>query len=251
VNPTPHTISAISDISANIFALLIFILIIMVVAKGHAPASRVDAPQTIDLEKDIVGTERAPLGSDELFELLYDRSEATASVKIDLFEREIDVVSGGEIERFASIESAVPRLRQIAAAARRPIGVYVFGHHFYRNVTDSLKMFGLQWREVSVPQALRDFRTQRNGQGWSEGFSRLIAQPSNRAWFRAELARLLQSSSTDEKSGQNWFDGSNVSSQPQETMIDSVVRWSRTVANAMAIFGGFIFVSWVETRRGR
>jgi len=251
VNPTPHTIPAITDISANIFALLIFILIIMLATKGHAPASRVAAPQTIDVEKDIVGIERVPLGSDELFELLYDRGRGTASVKIDLFEREIDVVYGGEIKRFASIESAVPRLRQIAVAARRPIGVYVFGHHFYRSVTDSLKMFGLQWREVSVPQALRDFRTQRNGQGWSEGFSRLIVQPSNRARFRAELARLLQSSSANEKSDLNWFRSGSGSSQPQETIIDSVMRWSRTVANAISILGGFIFVSWVETRRGR
>ena len=133
----------------------------------------------------------------------------------------------------------------------RPIGVYVFGHHFYRNLTDNLKAFGLQWRELSVPQALRDFRTQRNGQGWSEGFSRLIMQPSNRARFRAELARLLQSSSVDEKAGQSWFRDGGGSSQPPETIIDSVRRWSRAVANAVAIFGGLIFVSWAEMRRGR
>jgi len=103
VNPTPHNISALTDISANIFALLIFILIIMIAAKGPAPASRTDAPQTIDVEKDIVGVERAPLGSDELFDLLYERSKGTTSVKIDLFEREINVVFDGGTERFASI----------------------------------------------------------------------------------------------------------------------------------------------------
>ena len=250
MNHAPHTISAITDISANIFALLIFILIIMLATKGHAPASRTDVPQTIDVERDIVGTERTPLGSDDLFELLYERSEGMTSVKIDLFEREIDVVFAGETERFASIESAVPRLRQIANAARRPIGVYVFGHHFYRNLTDNLKTFGLQWHELSVPQALRDFRTQQNGQGWSEGFSRLITQPSNRARFRAELARLLQSSSADEKAGQSWFRGGGGSSQLPETIIDSVRRWLRAVAKAVAIFGGLIFVSWAEMRRG-
>lgn len=251
MNPTPHNVSALTDISANIFALLIFILIIMIAAKGPAPASRTDAPQTIDVEKDIVGVERAPLGSDELFDLLYERSKGTTSVKIDLFEREINVVFDGGTERFASIESAVLRLRQIVAAARRPIGIYVFGHHFYRNVADNLKLFGLQWRELSVPQALRDFRTQRRGQGWSEGFLRLIAQPSNRSRFRVELARLLQSTSTDEGVRQNWFGGGAVSSQPQETMIDSVMRWSRTVANAISIIGGFIFVSLVEMRHSR
>jgi hypothetical protein len=251
VNPTPHNISAITDISANIFALLIFILIIMLAAGGHAPASRADAPQMIDVAKDIAGVERAPLGSDELFDLLYDRGEGTASVKIDLFDRGIAVIFGGEAEHFASIENAVPRLRQIAAAARRPIGVYVFGHHFYRSVTDKFKAFGLQWREVSVPQALRDFRTAQNGQGWSEGFSQLIARPSNRTRFRVELAHLLQSSSTDEKAGQNWLRGGAVSSQPQETTIDSLMRWSRTAANAIAIFGGLAFVGWIEMRRSR
>jgi hypothetical protein len=34
-------------------------------------------------------------------------------------------------------------------------------------------------------------------------------------------------------------------------MIDSVMRWSLTVANAISIIGGFIFVSLVEMRHSR
>ena len=248
MNPAPHNISAMTDISANIFALLVFILIVMIAARDRAPAIRADAPQLVNIEKDIAAVERLSLGSDGLFDLLYDRSAGTASAKIDLFERGIDVVFGGETERFNSVESVVPRLRQIAAATGSPVGVYVFGHHFYRSMTDTLKRSGLQWREVSVPQALRDIGKERSGQGWSGGFSQLIAHPADRARFRVELARLLQSSSTDENPGQSWLQGA-ASSRPQETTIDTLMRWSRIASNAIALFGGLVFVSWVETRR--
>jgi len=35
----------------------------------------------------------------------------------------------------------------------------------------------------------------------------------------------------------------------QDTIMDNIVRWSRTILNAIALFGGLIFVTWVEMRR--
>jgi hypothetical protein len=250
VNSAPHNISAVTDISANIFALLIFILIIMLAAQEHAPAVRSDAAPAVDIEKDLAGIERAPLSSDELFDLLYDRGEGVASVKIDLFDRGIDVIFGGRTEHFISVENAVPMLRQ--AGTRLPVGIYVFGHRFYRDVTGNLRGLGWSWREVSVPQALRDFRFGRRGQGWSAGFSDLIARPANRAQFRVELARLLQSSSTDENSTQGWqgwYGEGTSSGQRAETVIDKILRWSRAALDTIALLGGLVFVGWVEIRR--
>ena len=54
-----HNISAMTDISANIFALLILILLIMLAAHENAPAPGTEGLQIIDLEKDVAGVERA------------------------------------------------------------------------------------------------------------------------------------------------------------------------------------------------
>jgi hypothetical protein len=82
-----HNISAMTDISANIFALLILILIIMLAARENSPTPRVQGPQVIDVEKDVAGVERSPLSSEEVIELLYERRERASSTKIDLLER--------------------------------------------------------------------------------------------------------------------------------------------------------------------
>jgi hypothetical protein len=126
--------------------------------------------------------------------------------------------------------------------------VYVFSHQFYRNVTDNLKVFGWSWRELSVPQALRDVRAGRTGQNWSAGFSDLIARPSDRGQFRIELARLLQSSA-DGNLSESLHGGGAISGHWPDTIVDKIVRWSQTGLNAIALFGGLIFVTWVEMRR--
>jgi hypothetical protein len=249
VNSAPHNISAITDISANIFSLLIFILIMMLAAQER-PVVRSEASPVVDVEKDLAGIERSPLGSDELFDLLYDRGKGAASVKIDLFDQGIDVSVDGRTERFNSVESAVLRLRQIAVSTRLPIGIYVFSHQIYRNVTDNLKVFGWSWRELSVPQALRDVSARRAGQSWSAGFSELIARLSNCEQFRIELARLLQSSA-DGNLNESRYGGGAASGHWRDTIVDNIVQWSRTVLNAIALFGGLIFVTWVEMRRSR
>ena len=220
----------------------------MMLAAQERPVVRSESGLVVDIEKDLDGLERSPLGSDELFDLLYDRGERAASVKIDLFDKGIDVSVDGRTERFSSVESAVPRLRQIAASSRLPVGIYVFSHQFYRNVTDNLKVFGWSWRELSVPQALRDVRAGPAGQGWSAGFTELITRPSSRGQFRIELARLLQSSA-DSNSSESRHGGGAASAHWRDTIVDNIVRWSRMALNAITLFGGFIFVTWVEMRR--
>jgi hypothetical protein len=170
-------------------------------------------------------------------------------VKIDLFNNEIVVVFGGQTERFGAADNAVAKIKQNAASGRVPVEVYVFGHGFYRDITDNLKALGWDWREVSVPQALRDARPETRGQAWSTGFLELIARPSGRTAFRAALAELLHSSSTDATASE-FLRGDVAASRQQPTAtIDKLARWSRAALNALAIFGGLIFVVWVEMRR--
>jgi hypothetical protein len=80
----PQNVSILTDISANIFALLILFLIILLAAREGSPSHRAEAPQVIDIEKQFASVERSPLSGDELFDLLYDRREAAAATRIDL-----------------------------------------------------------------------------------------------------------------------------------------------------------------------
>jgi hypothetical protein len=241
-----HNISAMTDISANIFALLILILIIMLAAHENSPAPGAEGLQIIDLEKDVAGVERSPLSSEELIELLYERRERTSSTKIDLLEQEIVISFGGKTEHFGTTENAVSRLRQIASVGS-PVGVYVFSHRFYRNISDSLRILGWSWREISIPQALR--ASAGGPQGWSAGFSELIAHSSDRSQFRADLARLLQSASQNEHSIQSWHKRGNAAQRPETTMMRQLARWLRTALDAISLLGGFIFVACVEVIR--
>jgi hypothetical protein len=239
-----HNISAMTDISANIFALLILILLIMLAAHENAPAPGTEGLQIIDLEKDVAGVERAPLSSEELIELLYERRERASSTKIDLLEQEIVISFGGKTERFGTTEIAVSRLRQIASVGS-PVDVYVFSHRFYRDISDSLKTLGWSWREISIPQALR--ASAGGPQGWSAGFSELIAHSSDRSQFRADLARLLRSASQYEHSNQSWHERGNAAQRP-ETMIGQLARWLRAALDAISLLGGFI-IACVEIIR--
>jgi len=235
-----------TDISANIFALLILILIIMLAARENSSAPGARTLQVVDLEKDLASVERAPLGSDDLIELLYERRERASSIKIDLLEREIVISFAGKTEHFGKGENAVSRLKQIASASVSPVGVYVFSHRFYHSISDCLTTLGWPWREISIPQALR--ASAGGPQGWSAGFSELIAHSSDRSQFRASLARLLQSASQTEHSNQSRHERGNAAQRP-ETMIGQLVRWLRTALEAIPLLGGFIFVACVEIIR--
>ena len=248
---TPPTISAITDISANIFALLILILIIVLSAQKRAPALRDDAPQVVDLDRSMGGIERSPLSSEDMFDLLYERNKTTPSVKVDLLIRGIDITFDSRTERFNSVETAIVRLRQIIASSRFSAGLYVFSHRFYVGLTEKLQALGWSWRELSVPQALRDLRLESNGQGWSAGFSELIAHPVDRAQFRTELARLLQSSANDDTAAERWNSGGGTLRDQLATIAANLARWLQTAFNVLAVIGGLVFVGWVEMRSSR
>jgi hypothetical protein len=147
-----HNISAMTDISANIFALLILILIIMLAARENSPTPRVQGPQVIDVEKDVAGVERSPLSSEELIELLYERRERASSTKIDLLEQEIVVSFGGKTEHFGTTENAVSRLRQIASVGS-PAGVYVQSSLLSQDIRQPEHLWMGLARNIRTPSA--------------------------------------------------------------------------------------------------
>jgi hypothetical protein len=252
VNTTPQSVSVVTDISANIFALLVLLLIIALAARETSSTKAV-APATIDVDMELAGVERAPLNSEALVDLFYERRNAATSTRIDLKRNAIDVVSGGAQERFGSLEDASPRLRQLGTAFNRmPASIYVFDHHFYRGLTDSLKAMSWPWLEVSVPQALRDTDPGASDQGWSAGFSELIARQSGPAQFRHELAQLLQASSTpsDRRSGGGAQQVTSMRS-PMDGIMAALRRWKREGINVIAVFCGIAFIVWVERRSRR
>ena len=254
MSSAPQNVSIVTDTSANLFALLILFLIILLAARANSPSPRVEAPQVIDLEKELASVERSPLGGDALFDLLYERREGAVTTGIDLLGQSIDVVSAGKTEHFSSLENAAPRLRQLAAASNNaPAGVYVFNHRFYRGLAENLKALGWSWREVSVPEALRDSNPETRDHGWSAGFSRLIAQPSDRTQFRLKLAQLLQSPSVRDNKhfNQGWRGAAGSPSPLLSTITGKLERWSQGALNAISIFGGLAFITWVEMRRKR
>jgi hypothetical protein len=119
-------------------------------------------------------------------------------------------------------------------------------------LTENLKASGWTWRELSVPEALRDDSPETRDRGWSVGFSRLIAQPSDRAQFRLQLAQLLQSASArnHERSSQSAWTAASPSHWAP-TILEKLERWTRGALNAASIFCGLGFIAWVELRRSR
>jgi hypothetical protein len=254
VNPAPQSVSIVTDISANLFALLILFLIILLAAREGSPATRTEARRPVELERELKLVERSPLSGDELFDLLYERREQSVTTRIDLLDQAIEVVSGRKGERFSSLQDAAPRLAEVAAtSSHNTAGVYVFDHRFYRELTERLKALDWTWHEVSVPEALRDTEPQGSARGWSAGFAQLIAQPSDRAQFRARLAQLLQSASArrNDPFDRSWQGDASFPSQLLPPAFDYLGRWWQAGLNTASILGGLAFVIWIERRHKR
>ncbi|PDT90814.1 hypothetical protein CO669_07510 [Bradyrhizobium sp. Y36] len=243
----PAGISALTDIAANLFALMLLVLILLLGARSGSPSSSAQAPATIDVESDLVSVARAPLGSEELFDLLFERRQDSGSIRIDLLSQGLVVTSQGKTERFGVADSAGPHLARLIAARKTPIGLYVFSPRFYRAVVATLAASGATWREISVPQALKSGLTA-SDQGWSDDFIGLISTSSDRAQFRQGLARLLQSG-RDEAAARA-FRASGGQAQ-SNSIGERAAHWSRTALNAVVVLFGLIFIIWVEFRRRR
>lgn len=249
---TAPNITIVTDISANIFALLILILIILLTAREQAPSSPAQMPGDLKLENHFAVIERTPLSGSEMVDLLYSRRTASNAIKVDLFDDGIEVLAGNKSERIATTEEIDERLKSLAKAApEAPFAIYVFSHRWYRNVVEALMGVARVWREVSVPEALRESDETSKTERWSAGFRDLLRHSVDHDRFRDELARLLGSARAPRKArARQGNEGSAGTSLPQylpkNSIIESFLRWWQNILSVTAILGGFGFIAWVE-----
>jgi hypothetical protein len=244
-------IGILTDISANIFAMLILVLLSLLLERQQRLQALQEAPAAVDLEKDRMGIDRAPLTAGEMVDLLYSRQQGPGPIRVDLFDHGIEVISASGSEYISAREGVQQRLSKLTDTAGLTANLYVFGHEFYRSVTKALAGAGRNWREISVPQALRQREPATARQGWSTNFMDLMRRSLDRAHFRTELARLL--ASPGPPSGQTKGLGEKTARSliGEDSIILRLASLSRGIAAAAAIVAGLAFVLWVETHKGR
>jgi hypothetical protein len=254
--PSP-SITVVTDISANIFAVLLLILIILLAAGEQEGQPQAQEAPSFEIGDYFTTIERTPLSGSGMVDLLYSRRNASGAIKIDLFEDGIDVLSKDKSDWIASEGAIGERLKLHAGAAlEAPVALYVFGHRWYDSVVKTLTRMGRAWQEVSVPEALRDTAGANRKDRWSGGFSDLIGRPLGRDRFRRELAHLLGSGNLqrNERAGAGSIGRAHasVSRYPiKDTILERFLRWWQNILSAIAILSGFGFIAWVETHKWR
>lgn len=247
--PAPNYITPLTDISANIFAMMVLILILALAGRQNASPESARNPVA---DKDLNIIERKAMTPAELVQHLYDRRAGSGPVRIDLLETGLTIVgTNGEEQKFEGSDAASAWRAYQQAAGPLPVRLYVFSHNWYDELARSLLSANRQWYEISVPQALQDSELA----GWSEDFTNLLAQPVDLTQFRTALAQLL--ASRDPKSQPNGdaqpqsspLSASETSSgQPYETLLERLMKWWRRAMTALALGAAFTFIWWVERR---
>lgn len=177
----PAQITTLSDISANMFAA--FILILIMVAAAAASRQPIEGPPKAAItDRDLHFVERAALDSKAMVDMLYDRRPGAPGASVDLFASRVTISLGGGSQ--PALASALPSL---IGGRSAPVRLYVFANDQYEAVARTLAQAGLAWREISVPRALRS----REGDDWASPFKELAREAVDPAQFRAGLARLL------------------------------------------------------------
>lgn len=169
--------ATLTDLSANIFAALFLILLILLATAG--PQGPVEA------RRDLGSRARAPLSAGALVELLRERLPRAPGLSLDLSASRIgtsvETAPGSGEAPFAILDRLLARGE---GRSMGPVRLYVFSPRLYAPVAERLERAGQPWREITVPAALRD----PSGEGWSPAF---LALPDDPARFREGLARLL------------------------------------------------------------
>jgi hypothetical protein len=244
-------IGILTDISANIFAMLILVLLSLLLERQQRLQAGQGAPAAVDLEKDRMGIDRAPLTAGEMVDLLYGRQQGPGPIRVDLFDHGIEVISASGSEYISTKDGVRQHFSKLTETSGQTVNLYVFGHEFYRSVTEALAGAGRNWREISVPQALRQSEHGTARHGWSANFMDLMRRSLDRAHFRTELARLLASPGPSSSQTKGLGEKTAPSFIGDDSVIPRLASLLRGIAAAAAIVAGLAFVLWVETHKGR
>ena len=189
--PQPES-TAMADISANIFAALILVLIVTI-ASGQfrrMPSAAPSEPVTIETSTDPRLVSRPVLPPAAMVDVLAGRAKPGRTVSLEVTRRGISLALGG-VEENIAVEAAQTEatLRRLLAdrAAATTIQVLVLDNATYAEVPPLLHRLGItNWKELTIPAALRS-----EAGDWSDGFRSLIGRSLDTADFRNMLARLL------------------------------------------------------------
>lgn len=179
------TATVLSDLSANIFAALLLILILLLQVKvAAAPRPVPDRP--VDVAEATGLRARRPLGAAEIVATLRDRGPGQPGASLDLTATGVRAADGSLLPGAA----LAARLPEILGRARDggPVRLYVFSNRWFAAATDALTHAGFDWRDLSVPRALRRAD---DPDAWSAAFLRLAAAGGDVGAFRDGLAHLL------------------------------------------------------------
>ena len=235
-------LAILSDLSANIFAVFILVLIMLLLQPPQAD----DRPQpspVIEATSDLAIVERAPLPAASVIVHLFDRRASAEGESIDqLADLHNEVHNSEEVMlRIAGDQPVAQRLGAIlkASPATAPVRLYVFDNRKYVLVTDALAGGGRTFREISVPQALRGRSGAGSADAWSTAFLQLIARPLDPSRFRYALARLL------EGAGEGGFEAAKASqaAAPAESAPSMTDRLRQFAARLGTIFALVMIVT--------
>jgi hypothetical protein len=255
-------LAAISDISTNIFAVFILILVIMLdLSRGPTPSGGTAAtPTQVDAARDLRIVERAPLRAGEMVEMLRGHG-GRDTVTVDLFDSRIEIAAAGGrpaivldarrdggramLERFEELLRGRP--------AGMPARLYVFSNRWYSPVADRLERGNASWREMSVPLALRIASGPEAGDAWSEAFLELSSRGLDRERFRPALARLL-AGSADGAGGAGGLSGLGGGAppppggSPDESLLDRFARFLGWLLAVIAAVAAALVIVLTERR---
>lgn len=246
-----------ADLSANVFAAFLLILIVLLARSGTPePATR---PAPIEASRDLDTRTHRPEAPAGLVELLRLRGPAAPGLTVDLHAERIEIGLPGRRTRtvlaLAGIDRASAAARIAAAtllAEPGAVRLYVFDAAWYGAVTARLVRDGRSWRELSVPAALR-VGGQANGAAWAPAFEALVARSADPGRFRAGLAEIIAGSGGERvdrpvPGGRNGggLDGSPVQG---ETLSERLGRYGRMILALLAVTASLALVIYAETRR--
>lgn len=216
--------TVLTDLSANLFAALLLILLILLQAgadrSDEGPAQPVEAAQ-------LAAREHTPLDAGALVAALYDRRPEAAGLSIDLTEAEPPLLD-------AAVRGLDPDL---------PIRLYVFSHRHYSATAALLRKMGRRWQEISVPPVLGDAAT-----GWTSAFRALLARRPAPPQFRADLAHLLGAAAGPPLRGSGGASDPLTSSMlrnPFGGWLGAVL----TIATLLLGFAAVLAIEWIVPRR--
>lgn len=175
-----------SDLSANIFAALLIVLILLLQLKAAAERSPAPA-RPIAVERALQVRPHTPLQAVEIVAMLRARGADAAGPSFDLVAAGLRRPDGTLVAGGGGLGDALQ-----AASSSGPVRLYVFSPRWFDQVTASLAAAGRPWRDLSVPRALR---AAADSDAWLPAFVALASRGRDDASFRAGLARLLTAGS--------------------------------------------------------